>query len=119
MEESGARIDRVSGLSERYSSCISLYFMVHLSRRHYMKRKVVLKVAAALFIAYGSLGVLPMYAHDHINHACPKNKHNPQASCPGHKRPSDKDKNSPKGGVDTIGCGCSSPWDVFMCFAGY
>ncbi len=83
-------------------------------------KKTALLLTAVLTIAYGSLAPLHAYYHEHVNHACPKNKKNPNASCPGHhKPPSDKDGTTTKGGADTIGCGCQSPWDVLMCFAGY
>ncbi len=70
-----------------------------------------------LVLLYGSLGTV--HAYYHVNHACPKNKHNPTAACPGHKPPSDKDRATTHGGVDSLGCGCSAPYDVLMCFFGY
>ncbi len=77
-------------------------------------------VFAALFFLYGSMGTVHAYYHEHVNHACPKNKKNPTAACPGHhKPPSDKEKATTHGGVDTIGCGCQSSYDVLMCFFGY
>ncbi len=84
-----------------------------------LKHKRIMTAAAGLVFLYGSLAPAHAYYHEHVNHACPKNKNNPKASCPGHKPPSDKDKATTHGGVDTIGCGCASPWDVLMCFAGY
>ncbi len=88
-----------------------------------IKRSVVIKTTlalAALLAINGGLAPLHAAYHEHVNHACPKNKKNPQATCPGHhKPPSDKDQSTTHGGVDTIGCGCQSPWDVLMCFAGW
>ncbi len=72
-------------------------------------------VFAGALLFYCSLGTVHAYYHEHVNHACPKNKHNPGASCPGHKPPKDgKTK-----GASEFGCGCESAWDQLMCFAGY
>jgi hypothetical protein len=78
--------------------------------------RVAVAMLALLVPVYPALA----YTHAHVPHACPRNKKNPNAICPGHKPPQDDGKtHAGAGGVDTLGCGCASPYDVLMCFFGY
>jgi len=76
-----------------------------------MKHKLAAILALLLLLSYAGLA----YTHEHVPHACPKNKQNKTAHCPGHQKP----KDGKYKGASEFGCGCESAWDQLMCFAGY
>lgn len=81
--------------------------------------RIVAGLAFSLVLLCGGISIAHAKSHEHVNHECPRNKKNPAGICPGHKPPSAKNNLTAKGGVETIGCGCQSPWDQLMCFAGW